>query len=118
MTHQCPTCGHEVDEVPVEALCDGKMSAGQRKIVEALALVYPRSLTMPQLVDSVYANDIDGGPDNAAGVLHILICRLRKKLPQLGWIIPKNKSGAGNFGRYRLEKIEPVSAPYKFASED
>lgn len=54
MTHQCPTCGHEVDEVPVEALC---------------------------------------------------------------WIIPKNTSGAGNWGRYRLEKIEPVSAPYKFANE-
>lgn len=106
MTHHCPTCGHAIDEVPVKALCDGRMSAMQRKIVEALALAYPRSLTMPQLVSSVYADDIDGGPENAAGVLHILLVRLRKKLPQLGWTIPKNISGSGNWGRYRLQKIE------------
>lgn len=105
MNHHCPTCGHEVTEVPVKALCDGLMSATQRKIVSALAAAYPRSLDMPQLIDRVYADDIDGGPEAASNVMHIMLLRLRRSLPAYGWTIPKNKCGRGNVGRYRLEKV-------------
>lgn len=102
----CPTCGHAVEEVPIKALADARFSRTQRKILAALAKSFPRDMSLRSLVEDVYAEDPSGGPDNASRVIFVLVSRLRRTLPDLGWTIPKNNTGSGNHGRYRLQKIE------------
>lgn len=78
------------------------MPKAERKIVESLARAYPRAVEKSALIDLLYDDDPQGGPDDPGNVVSTLVCRLRSKLPNYGWTIPRNKTGAGAYGRYRL----------------
>lgn len=108
MTCLCPTCHQPVTErIPVLSLSDAPLPKAERKIVEILGRAYPRSLDKRVLIDLLYEDDPDGGPDDPSNVLTTLVCRLRSKLPSYGWTIPKNtKAGTGIYGRYRLEPVQ------------
>ena len=108
MAISCPTCGHEMvaAHAPLESLAGAPLSKRERQIVDALARVYPRALDLGQVVDAMYSDDPNGGPDNPEGVVRTLVSRLRALLPNYGWNIPINRTGHGNFGRYRLKPVE------------
>jgi hypothetical protein len=106
MSCLCPTCNRpmEATRAPIEGLTSAVMGPIERRIVEALVRAYPRSITRDRMVDIVYADERDGGPDRAQVIMSILMGRLRPKLVQFGWTIPKARSGKGSEG-YHLEPV-------------
>ncbi len=107
-TRCCPTCGHDLPGglVPVEALVDAALSSQQRAIVEVLVGAYPRTVSMEKLVDALWGDDPNGGPDNPRRVVHAQVCHIRRILAASGWTIPNLLGGWGNRnGRYRLERL-------------
>lgn len=75
-----------------------------RKIVCALIAAYPVSISMPQLVDRVYADDIDGGPEWASSSVAARLVYVRREVIRHGWRIPSQLSGPGAQARYKLER--------------
>jgi len=111
MTILCPCCGQTMSErASVDDLSNARLSNQQRRIVNELIRVFPKDVTIEQLADACYWDDIDGGPENSALVLRTVIHKLRKSLPKYGWTIPPNRSGKGNYGRYRLAPIDQEKA--------
>lgn len=91
---KCPTCGR-----PYHI----SVAVGRRseKILAALR-ERPRGLTREELCTTLYAADINGGPDNAYASLRVLIHNMRKQLQPFGWTI---RSSGGPGARYRLEAL-------------
>ena len=105
----CPCCLRPLEAgqtVEMTHLLDARMPAQHRTLIEALIKAYPRRVTLDHLVDRLYGDDIDGGPDDPKQVIRAHVVRLRKKLPKYGWTIPKNNSGRGVNGTYRLEALK------------
>lgn len=107
----CPCCGGPMaSQAPVEALSQAPVPNQQRRILDALASAYPNDVTKAQLIDALYWDDIDGGPDDPSNVIGQQICRLRPVLASYGWTIPTAKGGRGSYGRYRLMPLEKAHA--------
>lgn len=105
MTCLCPTCGHEtIQRAPIEGLTSAPLGRVERRIVEALARAYPGHISSDRLIDIIYGDKADGGPDNPRVIISVTMIRLRRKLPAFGWTIPKARSGPGTEG-YHLEPI-------------
>lgn len=105
--HCCPTCGQAVSEPPtMDALADGPFSRQQRIILRTLIRAHPRPVSLDSFVAALYETEADGGATDARGVVRTQLVRIRSTLPAYGWRIPSLKGGAGNFGQYRLEKID------------
>lgn len=106
MTLHCPTCGHDLDAPPsVASLASARLRPQDKIIVGVLAKAYPRAVRTSALVDALYSNDPNGGPEGPNQVIRARMTHLRKVLPTYGWTVPDNTAGAGNYGEYRLEKI-------------
>lgn len=108
MTRTCPCCGQPMHagRAPIEALEAAPLTTAERRLVQALARIYPRSATKAHLIDVLYDDDPNGGPETASLVVAVHLSRLRKKLPSYGWAIPSNKAGRGNQARgYKLEPL-------------
>lgn len=107
MTCICPTCHRPMNagRAPIEGLASAPLGNLERRLVEAMVQAYPRSLTKNYLIEFLYSDDPDGGPESVGSILAVMMTRLRKKLPAYGWTIPLNTRGAGNYGRYRLEPL-------------
>lgn len=101
----CPTCGHEVEEVPAKALAAVRVTGQCRLILTALIDRYPAEVAHQSLWVRLYSDRPDGGPDNPGNLISVQIGRLRHALTPYGWTVSKAKCGTGSRGRYRLEKI-------------
>lgn len=44
-----------------------------------------------EMADTVYADDPDGGPEDADNLMSVFVCRIRPKLAAVGWGITKNQ---------------------------
>ena len=55
----------------------------------------PQGIDIHRLVAAVYHGSIDGGPLHARQSLHVIIHRLKRKLPDVGCTIRANGLGAG-----------------------
>ncbi len=64
---------------------------------------HPYGLTMRELIEHVYGDDPDGGPDNAANSLNVGICKFNAKaqLKKLGIRIWTRKGSNGAIGHGR-----------------
>ncbi len=103
MTMKCPCCGGEVTKLPVSALISIPMQPQHRSVAAALASAYPRRLPMGALIDALYANDPNGGPEQASNVIIVRVSQLRKKLMPYGWTVSSGVDGPGSHAGYRLE---------------
>lgn len=78
MTDQiCQCCGQTL---PVLAPFGLRLTAGERRIFERVARAGPHGIHVSELLDYVFAEDIDGGPLWAAKSLHTRIHYLNRKL--------------------------------------
>lgn len=66
-------------------------------------------ITLPKLVDAVYADDPNGGPLYASTVVQQIIHRVNKRLFVSGWVIKATRLGRG--AKYRMVPI--AAAPKK-----
>lgn len=103
MSHACPTCGHAIEEVPMHALKDAKLTPQQRVMIAELVSAYPRYISRDGLFDALYQLDPNGGPEDVRTNIAVRISNIRRALAPYGWTV--SKQGFGSSGRYRLEKI-------------
>lgn len=88
----------------MKALADAGLQPQIRQIVDALALAYPKWVSVAALFNVLYSDDPNGGPDSGYRVIITRICHTRTAIRPLGWTV--SKQGPGSSGRYRLQKIE------------
>jgi hypothetical protein len=112
MTICCPLCGGSLaaGRVPVEALVELNVSEQQRRILEELVRAFPRSVPKTSLIDALYFDDPDGGPDNPRNVLSQQLSRIRAALHPYGWSLSNAQRDGSNYGRVRLVKLELAQA--------
>lgn len=106
----CPCCGQKLlGDIPASALSAATdLRPVERRVVEALAQVYPKGLTRRQLADRVYANDPTGGPLSAERCIDVHLHYVRKKLSPLGWMAGRTGNRAGYL---RLQRADHQPAP-------
>ena len=116
--NKCPTCGHTIHKgpAPSKALVDAQLSPQEQRIVAALVSAYPRRLSIGSLMDAVYFDDPQGGPECARESVSMTLSRLRAKLPIYGWTIPPNIGSAGQYGLSPINKGS-VSEVYAWAAD-
>ena len=103
---KCPCCGQPVEEVSLGSLVEANLTAVERRVVEVLIEAYPSRISLEHIIDALYVDDPNGGPLWARKNAHVMVHRLRKKLAEVGWSIPKVR-GTGTSGRlYGLEQLK------------
>lgn len=69
-------------------------------------MVKYKTATSERLLNIIYADDRDGGPENANSSLHVTICKMNKILRAYGYQI-RGKRGRGAF--YRFVEIDKIA---------
>lgn len=100
----CPCCGKIMDDVPPETLLHLSVSPVQRRIIQYYVKKYPHYVNREQLIDWIYADDLDGGPDNPSNAISAHLYYMRPKLQEFGWAIDRIQ-GQGIRDSY-LRKLE------------
>lgn len=98
--HLCTICGHAIGLAPATDFPDAdemNLPRRERQILNLLLRAKGRSVFSVKLVDELYGDDPDGGPDNAEGCVQSHISKLRRKLRPRGWLIDSRR-----FDGYRL----------------
>jgi hypothetical protein len=93
--HICPTCSRPF---PPRLIVRGPV---RQRIVDLIAN-RPAGITRREIIDLVYADDIDGGPENP-NTISVLIKHANKELATQGFHIEPAWRGRG--ARYRLVRI-------------
>lgn len=101
----CPCCNQPInaDRASMDALVELRLTSLELAVLQTLIDAYPRYVQRGRLIDAVWGDDIDGGPENATNILFIVSGRLRKKIEPYGWTISRNVKGLGSQKRHRLE---------------
>lgn len=76
----------------------------QRKLVSELAKAFPNPVKTRDLVDALFGNDPDGGPDYGSHAVSAMIPHVRARIEKVGWTIPPSTIGPMASG-YRLVPI-------------
>lgn len=98
----CPCCGGEIKStVQMDALRHVPAAPRERALMDILVQSYPRHMSISQLADRLYADDMDGGPVTANRCVSQLLFRIRARLKPLGW----TAYGMGQVKGVRLEQI-------------
>jgi hypothetical protein len=79
------------------------------RLLRALYDAYPRTVRIVRLVDALYADHPDGGPDSDRDSVRVAVCKIRPPLIAIG-VRVVNEFGEG----YRLE-FEPFEDMEKAA---
>lgn len=98
---KCPCCGQDVDDAGLLMLKAMPLGGQHRRMLDELIRVYPNGVTHDRLVTVLYHDAANGGADNASQVASIVMSRLRRKVMDLGWAIPK----AYKNGVHRLVRL-------------
>ncbi len=102
---KCPCCGGEIEDVNVEQLLDARLSAVEMTVVRRIVGAYPNGVSLDQLITEIYGMRNDQ-PDNAANCVQVVLNRLRRKIAEYGWTVPKGTGGRATRHTYRLERLQ------------
>jgi DNA-binding response OmpR family regulator len=94
----CPCCSQVVTSAvrdPSIVLALVHLSPLERKIAGALARRFGRWWSPNDLVDAVYADDVDGGPETARTAIAVHIATLRRRLARTPLTIEGMKGSGG-----------------------
>jgi len=86
----CPCCGGAMPETrdPMEVLSRLRLgpdcNRSSARIMSALGRNFGRTVSHDAIVDACYGHLSDGGPDDAADIVKVLICKRRKRLREFG----------------------------------
>ncbi len=79
------------------------LSPTQRVMIASLRHGQPEPVPTRKLVDAVYGDREDGGPENAEYVVRVHICQIRTKLAALGIEIETVKGLGRGANGYRVK---------------
>src|SRR6202049_982448 len=95
MAYRCPCCGKFLTErAPKESLRFLKLNQTQRRIVETLVSSFGEWIPTRRLIEAVYSDRPDGGPEGAESVISVAVATARPILADIGLTI-QGKHGAG-----------------------
>jgi hypothetical protein len=95
MAYRCPCCGKFLTErAPKESLRFLKLNQTQRRIVETLVSSFGEWIPTRRLIEAVYSDRPDGGPEGAESVISVSVATARPILADVGLTI-QGKHGAG-----------------------
>ncbi len=101
MIHErcCPYCKQTM---PLSFKIEANLPPAWRAMLDIIYRAGEHGISTDRLVNLVYSDDPNGGPDNAVKSIHVRICRMNKRLRPLGWLI----NGRGDHtGVYVLERL-------------
>lgn len=100
---RCPRCGQTYETDGVRAAIN-KLSGAERIIAEYVAKKNARGelAKTADILDNLYADRIDGGPDMAHRTIYVVITNANAKLKRKGWRMVSKKRG------YYFEPVEPA----------
>lgn len=84
---KCPTCGGHMSDDDVRILRQVGLSPQQKTILTLMLDAYPTQIRTGAFVSNLYANDINGGPDDAEGNVRVQIGNVNKTITHYGWRI-------------------------------
>lgn len=103
MTVICPNCGFKHAAEPyAEELYDLRLPNLERSALARLISARGGIVSNNQLVDHLWGDSIDGGPDGARHTVMSYMSKIRRKIEPLGWSISGRK-----FEGYRLTRTQP-----------
>lgn len=93
----CPCCGYSADKKhPAEIGRLLEMTKVERLIFDSLLQRFGSFVRREVVIYDIYFDDIDGGPDDATGVLAVTLGRLRKKLEAYGLTVVSKRGRGAN----------------------
>lgn len=93
----CPCCGQAIAAPPPDKVIEFmRMTKQQRAIAEAVLRAHPRRVPIDRIVDRVWGDDPDGGPEAPERIVHTVICKLNHRLQIYGWRIDGMAAGRGS----------------------
>lgn len=99
---ECPCCKQAVNKVEPKALIAYlTLSPTERIIAELTAQSFGQTLPSDRVIDAMYADREDGGPDNTERILAIMTFRLRAKLKPYGLTVG-SRGGRGGIHNIRM----------------
>ncbi len=106
----CPCCRNLIGQAaPIDAVRDSLSRPTLRILFGELSKRIGKSVRRDDLINACYADDADGGPDNAEKVFRVNMSRLRNAIADFGWHIEctgGNGRGFEGGGFYRLIPAE------------
>jgi DNA-binding response OmpR family regulator len=98
MTITCPNCGfHHTGSTYAPEIDGVKLPRAEYDIILRLRQAAGAIVTNDNLVDFVYGDRLDGGPENAAQCIQTYVSKANRKIRPLGWSVV-----AERFRGYRL----------------
>lgn len=98
----CPNCGWQhIGKHYAAEIDDIRMPRREADVVLRLRQAAGALVSKGQLIDFIYGDRIDGGPDTADKIVETHISRARNKIEQAGWTIEVER-----FRGYRLVRVE------------
>jgi hypothetical protein len=105
MTTVCKCCGHPLPESNAAL----GLTRGQQRLFQFVEKAGRAGITRHDLMDRMYANDPNGGPDSL-NVLNVQKTNMNRRLLKHGLKITTSR---GHYSMWRLEKIAlPLGPPY------
>jgi DNA-binding response OmpR family regulator len=94
---KCPCCGGDMPERDPGAYGEGlRLSSYERRLFDRLVKSFGRWVRSPALIEAIYGDDPDGGPDNATMAVAGIMKGLRSKLKDSDlWVETANGRGNG-----------------------
>jgi DNA-binding response OmpR family regulator len=103
----CPCCGSDIGEAAsLDAVAEAVSSPTRNTILEMLARNIGRPVRRDTMIDRLYGDRPDGGPDAASSILMVQVSRLRREIEPFGWTVSNGKGGAGDRAQWRLIPLE------------
>jgi hypothetical protein len=99
----CPTCGQSL---PQPKPRDLGLSPLRTRLFEIVQRAGDNGIATPDLVNLLYAEHPDGGPDSAGQVVRTLICKINKRLKPRGYEIKGRSYGRGGGGEYVYQRVQ------------
>lgn len=105
--YSCPCCGGHIGEAAsIDSVSDAISSPTRNAILEMLARSIGRPVRRDAMIDRLYGDRADGGPDRAVNILMVQVSRLRREIEPFGWTISNGRGGSGELAQWRLIPTE------------
>lgn len=101
--YSCPCCGNSIGEAaPIEQVKETITPPALRIIFDMLSRSIGQPVMRHIIIERIYGNRRDGGPETADTILKSQVSQLRRRIEPFGWTITVSRGGAGDLAQWRL----------------
>jgi len=105
--YSCPACGGYIGEAASVEFVSERLPKGQQTaIFNLLAKRLSRPVPKEIIIDLLFSDRADGGPETASRVVDTQLAHLRKIVQGYGWVIKRVGGGRGGQCSYQLIPLE------------